>query len=221
VYPELFWKSLEDLRGHPRYSAVRAQLNDLIASKKISNQPVSPRDKPFNPSGALAGIWHWACCRNPDIVLFYTIEEKTLTVAMVGDHHDYSFQGRGMRSAKNTASRIANAIRSPHVPSPEWKSIRWKRPADITVHPDLFELSKEALRALDHILRQELVDGEIFERVYGVSIYDSTVQEFDAWMDETNSAVEAVSQALKMKPSTPETCLEIAVERRASVSMPI
>lgn len=217
VFPELFWRSLEHLRGHPRYPAIRSQIDELVAFKKVSNQRINQRDKPFNPKLSLSGIWHWACCRNPDIVLFYTIEAKTMTMAMVGDHHDYQFQGRGARAQENTARRIANAIKSPHV-SPEWKSIGWKRPSDITSHPDLFELSKNALRTLDNSLRQELEDGEIFKRVFGVSIYDSNVEDFDAWIDETTEALKTVAQALRMTPTTPEASLEMAVERHSALA---
>jgi mRNA-degrading endonuclease YafQ of YafQ-DinJ toxin-antitoxin module len=215
VFCDLFWKSLDSLRGHSRYPAIRGQIDELIAFKMDGSQRMSLRDKPFNPKGALAGIWHWACCRNPDIVIFYEIRDQTLTMAMVGDHDDYAFQGRGARASARTATRIANTISNGHVFSPEWRSLSWKRPSDIISHPDLHELSKDAMRSIASTLRQELEDGTIFERQYGMSIFDAGAAAFDSWIEETECALEAVGRALRGIPTTPEACLELALERRS------
>jgi hypothetical protein len=215
VFSDLFWKTLEGLRGHSRYPAIRAQIDELVASKMDGNQRMSQRDKPFNPKSSLAGVWHWACCRSPDIVVFYQNDGQTLTMAMVGDHHDYSFQGRGARATDRTATRIANTISNGHVSSPEWKSLSWKRPSDIVSHPDLHELSKDAMRMIASTLRQELDDGAIFERQYGMSIFDAGSAAFDAWIEETECALEAVGSALRRIPTTPEACLDLALERRS------
>lgn len=216
VYPSLFWDSLASLRGHSRYTAVRAQIDELLVAKKNGVSQMNKRDKPFNPRGPLSNVWHWACCRNPDIVVFYTVEAGTLTMAMVGDHHDYAFQGRGARASERTATRIANAVSSRHVPSPEWKSLSWKKPSDITHNPDLYEVSKDTLDSLRLAVNDELDNGHIFERMFGKPILSAEASVFDAWMDDAEQALAAIGAAARMVPSTPEEALEAAIERRAA-----
>lgn len=220
VYSALFWETLERLRGHARYPALRAQFHEFLALKQETCQRVNQRDGPFNSHGPLSNIWHWACSRNPDVVLFYTIESGTLTMAMVGDHHDYTCQGRGARATERTAKRIANAVSGHHVPSPGWKSISWRRPSDIIRHPDISELSKDALQSLASSLRKELDEGCLYERLFGVSVLDAGTEAFDAWIAETEAALRVVGEAMKMSPSTPEVALDRALAHRAPAFAP-
>jgi hypothetical protein len=219
VYPELFWNTVEQLRSHVRYPAIRQNLIEFLAFKMDGIQKMGPRDKPFNSKAPLAGIWHWECSRNPHVILFYTYSAGTLTMAMLGDHHDYAFQGQRSTADERTARRIANAIEGGHVPSPMWKSLAWKRPSDITNHPDLFDLSKETVESIRQVLYRELEDGAIFERVFGVSIYENGTQAFESWIDETETAIFALNNALRHTPTTPEQVIALALERRDAIGL--
>jgi len=154
--------------------------------------------------------------RNPDVVLFYVVSGEVLTLAMVGDHSDYSFAGNGSRASSRTASRVWNAVAGGHQPSPEWKSLSWKRPSDLTADPYLAEASASALSAVLAILQQELDEPTLYERLHGHSIYSAPVVDFYSWIEETETARSSVIEALARKPATPEKALEAAMCRQGA-----
>jgi len=213
----LFWETLDDLRRTSNYAFLREQIDDLVVGKTRSLGPVNGRDKAFIKDGYLDGIWHCAISRNPDVVLFYTVEGGALNLAMLGTHHDYPSDGKNASASPRTGGRVRNAIRSGHVPSPQWDSIRWSRPSQLVGHRELGEASRAALDAIIGTLQQEADGGEIYRRVHGHDIMDGTYEAMDAWLAEVEQAMAAVLEARNQRPLSAEAALERLVASRSRV----
>jgi mRNA-degrading endonuclease YafQ of YafQ-DinJ toxin-antitoxin module len=208
---DLFWETLGKHRGLDYYAHLRASLDDLIARKAKDTGPVNGRDKYFTIPH-LRGTWHCALTRNPDVVLFYTIEGGTLNLAMLGNHHDYPSDKKNASAAERTATRIHNAIVAGHRRSPTWKSVAWKRPSDLVGHRELAEASPQALDAILSDLREEVNTGNAFRRLNGRDLLDGTIEELEAWLADVEAAH---AHVLKARHAKPLSCEEI-VERIAS-----
>lgn len=220
VYTDLFWETLEPIRTHARYLTFRAQIEEMILRRSQGATHVSPRDKPFATNSPLAGIWHWPFSRNPDVVLFYTVSNETLTLCMLGRHDDYAFGSNGAKAQLRTANRVWNAVSSGHVPRPGWKPVQWKSPSDILSNPYLHEHSTAALKAALEELREEAQAAPRYERIHGRSILEAEADEFDRWLAETELAQQAVIGAIAAKPLSPEAALRRIAERQAPAPAP-
>lgn len=219
-FSALFWETLLPLRPHARYHSFRGQIEELLRQWATGEHRASARDKVFNSETALGGIWHFHLSRQPDVVLFYVVSGDTLTLAMMGDHSDYCFSGSGRNASLRTAARIKKASTEGHEPSPQWKSLAWKRPSDLSGDPYLHEASFQALGTVLEALQAELEEPFLYSRLHGQSIYDAPEAAFSAWIDETEDARRAVLSAMERKPTTPEKALEAVVTRQAAFARP-
>jgi len=220
VFTELFWATLEPLRTHPRYLSIRNQIDEMLYRRSLGPSRMNGRDKPFSATGDLAGIWHWPCSRNPDVVLFYTVDGDTVTLAMMGSHHDYAHSGKNRSASGRTARRIHSAVATGHVATPNWKSLYWKVPADVVNHPYLHEMSKDAAVGILEALDRELDNAAIYRRETGREILDEPEEVFDAWLEAVSRARAAVVEAMQRNLSTPELTLKLIRERRDSAFAP-
>jgi len=210
----LFWETLGRHRGQEYYANLRVAIDDLIVRKAEDVGPVNGRDKYFNVT-ELKGTWHCALSRNPDIVMFYTVGEGALSLAMLGTHHDYPSDGKNNSAAPRTATRIHNAIRSGHRPSPSWKAVPWKRPSDLVGHRELAEASPQALDAIINDLNSERDTGDAFRRLHGRDLLDEsgTIEELEGWLAEVESATRHVAEARRAKPLSGEDYVAWLVSR--------
>jgi len=217
----LFWETLGELRSHRNYAFLRDAIEDLVGRKADSIAPVNGRDKPFTSDANLKGIWHCSISRNPDVVLFYTVEGGTLNLAMLGSHHDYPSDGTNRRSATRTAGRIHNAIAQGHVTVPSWKTLAWSRPSDLVGHRELGEVSAQVLDVIVDELRAEADTGALFKRLHGYDILDGRYEDMEAWFAEVTAASEAVLAARYAKPLSCFQSLEaLAAKARTSAFTP-
>lgn len=186
----LFWKTLEDHRDRPHYNLLRTKIRQLILAKLESTNPLSGSDKQFVNKTSLNGIWHFTASRTPDVVIFYTIDENKLNLAMVGSHHDYPFNDTNRNAGERTGRRIRNTLYSGVVESPQWDDLRWVDPEDLLLHPDLPELSAESLDTLLLDVHQELKDGARYMARHGRALDDPATG-----MPELERYVEALEKA--------------------------
>jgi len=179
-FHELFW-TLEPHRGQAYYPCLRDKLLWLMRRKEQSTDPVSSRDNYFGAIKALVGIWHFAIMRNPDIVIFYTLNDGCLNLAMVGSHHDYPFNGKNSGASARTGGRVNNTVADGPLQSPNWRGLRWSDPADLLRHPDLPELSAPAMDGLLTDIADEMGTGGFYRARHGVAIEDRPEAEFDRY----------------------------------------
>ena len=188
-YSALFWKTLEVHRNEPYYGNLRTKMAEFIERKKVSTMPVSGRDVLFTSSNKyLAGIRHYAIQRNPDIVLFYTLDGGELCMAMVGNHHDYPHGGKNKSTSVRTGTRISNAVNSPHVASPQWDMITWNSPEELLGNPEITELSSACMMRLRAELDEEMQTGERFRNRFGIYPDNAGEDEFYAYMGSLEQA---------------------------------
>jgi hypothetical protein len=211
-FTKLFWDGLEKHRKLKNYDFIRESVVDLILRKTESTGPANGRDKGFPKIKALKGIWHLSISRQNDIVLFYVPQGRELVMGMFGTHHDYPSDGKNLNSAGPTATKVFNAATTPHVASPLWTDApRWRRPSDITDHPDLPDLAPNALRGLLWALDAELGSGDAYRRLHGIDLLDAGPDALDEWLAETQDAADAVTAALEARPLTGEEYVEALV----------
>lgn len=211
----LFWETLEEdgRRNHRRYRDIRASIEELAIRKSISLNPVGKRDAKFGSSNKhLNGIWHCTLCWEPDTVLFYTVCDRVLSLAMIGSHQDYPHARGNFAVAERTASRIWSAVESGNVATPNWRTIPWRRPSDLVHHPEIHEASPKVLMDISDILRDEAADASIFTHMHGKDVTDADIRTFDEWFNEVEQAQSAIYAALAARPVTGEEKLARLVE---------
>ncbi|MDW9481326.1 hypothetical protein GOB57_22015 [Sinorhizobium meliloti] len=193
---QLFWDTLEKHRGHSRYPDIRAKIAWCV-ERKIENRSFRTNsDYPFTSNNKnLEGIWHVKLSVNPDVVMFYTISSDTLNLAMIGSHHDYPHQGKHSQKADAFGRKLKTAVDRGHVASPAWGRIKWNAPSDIANCFELEETTIDHLEAIMDELRQELEDAPIYRRVHGAELEDASLETIDAWLNETDRALQAVEAA--------------------------
>lgn len=209
-FTDLFWETLEPHRKHPNYRFIREKLRDFMLKKAENFGPCSTRDKPFLAScPQLAGIWHFAFSRNPDIVLFYTLSDGYLNMAMLGTHHDYPSDGKNRSAGQRSGTRVRSSIAREPVMNPGWRTLQWSDPSDLLGHPDLPELSAGALRTLLQEIDAELDSAPRFEALHGHPITDASEDDvLMNWIDAAYKANVAVATLLRSKPLSAEAYLE-------------
>jgi hypothetical protein len=180
-FHDLFWRTLEPHRGQGYYPGLRDKLTWFIQRKVETTDPASGRDNYFGAIKALSGIWHFAISRTPDVVIFYTLDGGHLNLALVGSHHDYPFNGKNLGSSARTAERVHNTIAAGHVPTPGWSTLRWNDPEELLRHPDLPQLSAQALDALTSELVEEMDEGARYRKSKGIPVEDASEEEFDRY----------------------------------------
>lgn len=194
-YCDLFWRTLEPHRNESHYPGLRSKLLTFLRRKEQSLDPVSGRDNRFGATNRLLnGLWHFAIIRNPDVVIFYTVDAGVLSLAMVGSHHDYPSDGKNMTAAARTAGRVRNTVAGPDVPVPGWPSLRWSDPRDILRSPDLPELGAQALDDLLWEVIAEMESGTRYEEANGRSVLDVGEAEFERYLSDLADARDLVMQ---------------------------
>ncbi|TLX16343.1 hypothetical protein [Rhizobium sp. MHM7A] len=199
VTTSLYWKTLGELRGTPRYEKIRSDIRELVQKKAESRMPVNARDKVFNDKrlASLSGIWHCSISRNPDVVLFYSMEGDTLTLGMLGKHDDFPSGGQNFARANGVGSRIRNSIEQGHVPTPEWEGVRWSRPSDLLNNAEVHELSVAALQEISEALYREAQDAPLYERLHGHDILEANEAEIEAWLNEVEAANDHILSVMR------------------------
>jgi mRNA-degrading endonuclease YafQ of YafQ-DinJ toxin-antitoxin module len=191
VTTSLYWETLGELRGTPRYDKLREAINNLVLQKAERRGPINGRDHLFATKSipALYGLWHCSISRNPDVVLFYAIKDDTITLGMLGNHDDFPNHGsRNLSRYNSVGTRIWNSIEDGHVPSPKWADLKWSRPADLIAHPEIEELSVSALSDLLGVLERETEDAPLFSRLHGRDILDCDEPTIYSWLEEVDKA---------------------------------
>lgn len=166
VTTDLFWNTLEPLRRHANYFALRDKIETVVRQKARSRHFRTDRDKPFT-NEVLRGIWHTRLSEELDIVLFYMVNADIITLAMVGSHRDYERKSK----AEQLGERVRRSVAKGHVPSPRWTALRWENPADLVGHRDLKELDAELIAHLRAELREEAFEPRRFKSLTGLK-YD-------------------------------------------------
>jgi mRNA-degrading endonuclease YafQ of YafQ-DinJ toxin-antitoxin module len=202
ITTSLYWETLGELRNTPRYEKVRESINNLVRMKAERRGPVNGRDQMFAVKSlpALYGLWHCAISRSPDVVLFYAVNDDTLTLGMLGTHDDFpNHRSTNTSRLNGVGTRIRNSMAEGHVPSPRWTDLKWSRPGDLIEHPEVEELSSSALTELLEVLEREATDAPLFERLHGRPILDCDEPTIDAWLSEVEKAHGHVCE-LVMRP---------------------
>ena len=194
---QLFWDTLEKHRGHKRYPDFRAKIARCVEMKMSNRSFATNSDDQFAASASkwLVGIWHCKLSVNPDVIMFYTMKDDTISLAMVGSHHDYPHAGKHFRKAEILGKKIRTWVDKGHVPSPRWDAIRWSVPSDLVGNYELEETTADHLEAIMDDLRQELVDAPIYRRVNGRELEDAEEDVITAWFTDTENALVAVEAA--------------------------
>jgi hypothetical protein len=196
TFTQLFWDTIEKHRNHSRYPEIRAKLAWCVERKIENRSFMNNSDYLFTSSNKnLEGIWHSKLSTNPDVVMFYTISNDTLNLAMVGTHHDYPHSGKHLQKAVPFGRKIRSSVASGHVPTPRWERIKWNVPTDLCRNFELEETTMDHLEAIQEELKLEHQDAPIFHRVHGYRLDDANIETFTAWLEDTDRALEAVRQA--------------------------
>jgi mRNA-degrading endonuclease YafQ of YafQ-DinJ toxin-antitoxin module len=209
VTTSLYWKTLGELRGTPRYEKIRSEIRELVQKKAESRMPVNARDKVFNDRrlATLSGIWHCSISRNPDVVLFYEMNGDTLTLGMLGKHDDFPSGGQNFARANGVGSRIRNSIEQGHVPTPQWESVRWSRPSDLLNNAEVHELSVAALQQLSETLYIEAQDAPLFARLHGHDILEADEGAIEAWLTEVEAANDHIMAVMQKPLASPDVVI--------------
>nr|WP_250807404.1 hypothetical protein [Neorhizobium tomejilense] len=193
---QLFWDTLEEHRGHARYSDIRAKIAWTVERKVENRTYRTSSDYPFVATNKhLENIWHAKLSVNPDVVMFYMMSGDTLHLAMIGSHHDYPHQGKHLQKAESLGKKLKASVDRGHVPTPSWDKIKWTVPTDLLSNYELEETSMDHLEAIMDQLRQELVNAPIFARVHGVSIEDQDIEVLEQWFTGVDLALQALEAA--------------------------
>lgn len=192
---QLFWDTLEQHRGHSRYAEIRAKIAWCVERKLHNRGHQTNGDAPFVSNKYLVGIWHCKLSSNPDVVMFYTLDNDTMNLAMIGTHHDYPHQGKHLGKAAPLAKKIGSSIDRGHVPNPKWKSIKWDGPQDIVSNYELDETTLDELEMIMNVLEYELYDSPLYKKVYGRDLLDEDEKTIEDWLAITDQALEAVRRA--------------------------
>lgn len=193
VMTDLFWQTLEKHRTHPRYREFRQAIAACIRHKVEDRGFTSNSDKPFTGNSVLKGIWHTKLSRNPDIVFFYRMSGDTLYCGMIGDHSDYSFNGRGSRKDVNLVARIAQAVERGHQSLPDWSGIRWSTPFELLDNKDLGEASLTELERLAETIQEEAQDLKLLERAHG-SLDNLEEEVYGPWLQALTDANDRIAE---------------------------
>ncbi|TLX16595.1 hypothetical protein [Rhizobium sp. MHM7A] len=200
VFTDLFWETLSDHRKHSRYRDFRNSIAMCIRHKSQNRSFTSASDKPFNADPTLKGIWHCKLSRNPDVILFYRMAENTMFLSMIGDHHDYGYNNKGTNAGQVMANRIDQAIARGHVPSPDWDTIKWSTPMELLDHPELAELSLNALGRVHSAIMTEQENFDMLVRVEGEQ-RSQLPEVYTPWfeaLDAVNDKIEAIIDARRL-----------------------
>jgi mRNA-degrading endonuclease YafQ of YafQ-DinJ toxin-antitoxin module len=192
---QLFWDTLEQHRGHVRYQDIRAKIAWTVERKVENRTHRTNSDYSFVSNKYLEDIWHAKLSVNPDVVLFYVMSQDTLSLAMIGSHHDYPHGGKHLHKAESLGRRLRASVERGHVASPSWNRIRWTLPLDLIGNPELEEASMDQLESIMDRLRNELVDGPIFRQVHGTALEDQDIAVIEDWFTGVDHALQAVEAA--------------------------
>jgi mRNA-degrading endonuclease YafQ of YafQ-DinJ toxin-antitoxin module len=218
---QLFWDTLEPHRSHSRYGEMRAKIAQCVERKIADRRFMTDTDHPFlSSSKALKDIWHAKLTRNPDVVMFYTLTDDTLNLAMCGSHHDYPNAGKNMQKQETLARRINNAVAGGHVASPRWGRLKWKVPSDILASWELEETTLDELEAVMDALERELYDAPIYLAEHGRELEREDLDVVTAWLEVTDRALEAVREAQTAVRARLRVAGPLPIERLAAKRAP-
>lgn len=153
VHTALFWETLSSYRNNGHYDAIRTKLQAIVQHRATFGTP-HPREALFT-SGPLRGIWHFHIMRKPNVILFHSFADGILSLHMFGDHDDFAYRGVNRKADQRTRNRIDHGSHN-DVSTPLWPTrLRWTTPNDLLRHPDLPEMSPEALEEIQDTVEDE------------------------------------------------------------------
>lgn len=193
VFTDLFWETLSDHRKHGRYADFRKAIVACIQNKANDRNFTSKSDKPFSGNPVLRGLWHCKLSRNPDVVFFYRMDGDTMLCGMIGDHHDYGFNGKNQLAEQVLAGRINQAISRGHQEIAGWSGVKWNKPSDLLHHPELSECSDAELHRLQSEIESETVSLSKLEMAYG-SCNELPDETWSLWLEELHEVHVAISK---------------------------
>lgn len=188
----LFWKDLNDWRKHPEYAKIRANIGAMVSSV-MRGEPGG--DISFRGLDAWEGVRHLHV--GSKLILFTAYpDDETLRICALKKHDFYGFKRERKSMANNAANVVLRAAFAASQPFPDWGKINWRDPAEILTHPELREISREALDSLYQELAQE---GEDFVRLRKATegMTDrNAARVADAWLDDLLTAEAAVQSVI-------------------------
>lgn len=188
----LFWKDLADWRKLPEYPKIRANIGAFVAA--------ITRGESGGEMG-FRGVKMWEDIKHlhvgSKLVLFTkTTDEDTIRICALKKHDFYGFKRERKSMAGNAVGVILRAAVADPKPSPDWGKISWSDPSDIHAHPELRELSRDALDALYQEVAEE---GETFEKLdratSGMS-EKNALRVADAWLGDLLRAEKEIQDAI-------------------------
>ena len=192
---DLFWKDLGLWRGHGDYFAIRKSIAEMVL---LASSGTLAGDKAFTGGRAVwSGIRHKHL---PAKLICFTMypHDHTMRLCAVKKHDFYGVRNERRSRVDDAAHKIRGAAERPAARSPHWAGLRWEHPAELVVHPELPELSADALTRLhaDIIAEQDgLVRLE--RRIEAMGLSGERELEFmDAWMSGLCDAQVRVEESL-------------------------
>lgn len=183
-----FWEDLGKWRKNKAYPQIRRKVAEFIeraASGEVTGE-ASLKNKVW------AGVRYCKIDRN---VALFTMrpEPGVIRLCALEDHGYYGFGGLNTSRETGNANRLRLAAEKPSQPSPQWQSLSWTHPSEIGMHPELPELSRDAL---DSLYREVLDEAETLFRLREAMTGMSDKQA-DAFADRWFQGIEDAQQIVE------------------------
>lgn len=191
----LFWKDLDSWRKHPDYQKIRANIGDFV-NKVMRGQPGG--DVNFKGNPLWEDVRHLHVGSKLIAFMRYT-DDDTLRICALKKHDFYGFKNERKSMAGNAARVILNASVSASRAFPDWGKLTWKDPSELHNHPEIREMSREALDTLYQDIAEE---GETFARLEkateGMSEKNAD-RIADSWLADLLVAEQQVQEVILMR----------------------
>ena len=188
----LFWKDLDDWRRHPEYAKIRANIAGLV-ERVLRGEPGG--DVGFTGLSAWDGVKHMHVGQKLIVFTAYP-KDDTLRICALKKHDFYGFKRERKSMAANAARVILRAAAAVPKPFPDWNKISWKDPSEVIDHPELAEMSRDALDALYQDIAEE---GDTFKKLRRATegmTEKNAARVADAWLEDLLRAENAVQAAI-------------------------
>lgn len=190
----LFWNDLSDWRKHPGYPKIRADIGGMV-SKMMRGEFAG--DSPFR-NKVWEDVRHLHVSSKLIVFLTYP-DEETVKICALKKHDFYGFKNNRSNIERNSASVILRSAIAQSKPFPDWGRMSWRDPSEILDHPELLEMSREALDTLYQEICQE---GEDFLKLRKATegMTDKNASRIaDAWLEDLMRAEGVVQDAILKK----------------------
>lgn len=188
----LFWRDLDDWRKHAEYHKIRGAIGDMV-ERVMRGEPGG--DLPFQGLSTWGGVRHMHV--GAKLVVFTAYPDNdTLRICALKKHDFYGFKRERKSMAVNAAHVILRAALAEPKPFPDWGRFTWKDPSEVPDHPELKEMSREALDALyQDVVREGEDFGKLRKATEGMTDKNAS-RIADAWLEDLLKAENAVQSAI-------------------------